>query len=76
MIFLVQKNRGVYEPLRVINVMHIAVIRQTNSGTYIYSLYDGDEFELQLSIRDFVNVLSDSKKVVTIGSYEFCSFRL
>ena len=72
MTYLIQKNRGVYEPLRAINVGLISTIRQTNSGTFIYNFSDGTDLELQLSIREYLSCFTDKKKVVIKGSYEYC----
>lgn len=76
MTYLIQKNRGVYEPLRMINLEFISSVSATNSGTYVYSLKDGSDFEIQLSIRELVFCTANPKKYVTKGSYEFCTIRL
>ena len=70
--FLIQKNIGVYEPLRLVNLDLISSVRATNSGTFVYSLSDGSDFEFQLSIRELIFCSAHPTKHVTKGSYEFC----
>lgn len=76
MIFLVQKNKGVYEPLRCVSVQYLVSIRATNSGTYIYSFSDGYEMELQLSIREFFDSINSKRRVIDKGSYEFAAVEI
>jgi hypothetical protein len=71
MVFLVQKNKGVYEPLRCVSLQYLVSIRATNSGTYIYSFSDGYEIELQLTIREFFETLNSKRRVIDKGSYQF-----